>query len=322
MPVRPLHRLTALGRAAAQGLRRRLLAAPRPASAPLVAGTLADLGAEQAGAGGRERLPPPPTRPPAPQRHAAALHPGQPRALGAPGQPRPGRAVSPAHRAAGHAPALASPAVSLVLAPTVPGHRPRAPPATRARDGRPAHGAGGWQSPVGRGAHPGRAPAARRQRRQVDDPTLAARGPAAAPHGSDVGDLPAQSRPGHLGLRLPPGHRCALPPAPRLLRHRPRHAPRGPRRRAAPPDRRLGRPAAARGHPVRPAAPVPVSRQRPHVWAGVHRCRGGEGHHGAADSVSGTATERHLRALPRQRAARVPRPCARPGRGPVAARPP
>ncbi len=43
MPGRLLHRLIRLGRAAAQSLRRRLLAATRPAVAPLAAGTLADL---------------------------------------------------------------------------------------------------------------------------------------------------------------------------------------------------------------------------------------------------------------------------------------
>ena len=43
MPGRLLRRLITLGRAAAQGLRWRLLAATRPAAAPLVAGTLADL---------------------------------------------------------------------------------------------------------------------------------------------------------------------------------------------------------------------------------------------------------------------------------------
>ncbi|MDP9372010.1 MAG: integrase core domain-containing protein [Chloroflexota bacterium] len=43
MPGRLLHRLITLGRAAAQSLRRRLLAATRPAVAPLAAGTLADL---------------------------------------------------------------------------------------------------------------------------------------------------------------------------------------------------------------------------------------------------------------------------------------
>jgi len=43
MPVRLLHRLVTLGRAAAQGLRRRLLAATRPVVAPLAVGTLADL---------------------------------------------------------------------------------------------------------------------------------------------------------------------------------------------------------------------------------------------------------------------------------------
>src|SRR5215212_10069024 len=43
MWTRPLHRLLAAGRATAQTLRRRLAAATRPATAPLVAGTLADL---------------------------------------------------------------------------------------------------------------------------------------------------------------------------------------------------------------------------------------------------------------------------------------
>ena len=43
MPIRLLHRLIALGRAAARGLCWRLLAATRPASAPLVADTIADL---------------------------------------------------------------------------------------------------------------------------------------------------------------------------------------------------------------------------------------------------------------------------------------
>ena len=43
MPVRLLRRLIALGRTAAHGLRRRLLAATRPAVAPLAVGTLADL---------------------------------------------------------------------------------------------------------------------------------------------------------------------------------------------------------------------------------------------------------------------------------------
>jgi putative transposase len=43
MPGRLLRRLIAVGRAAAQAFHRRLLAAARPAAAPLVAGTLADL---------------------------------------------------------------------------------------------------------------------------------------------------------------------------------------------------------------------------------------------------------------------------------------
>src|ERR687885_2314533 len=43
MGTRLLHRLLAAGRAAAQTLRRRLAAATRPAAAPLLTGTLADL---------------------------------------------------------------------------------------------------------------------------------------------------------------------------------------------------------------------------------------------------------------------------------------
>src|SRR5919202_1752402 len=43
MCTRPLHRLLAASRAAALALRRRLLAATRPVTAPLLAGTLADL---------------------------------------------------------------------------------------------------------------------------------------------------------------------------------------------------------------------------------------------------------------------------------------
>ena len=42
MPIRLLHRLIAVGRAAAQGLRRGLLAATHPAVAPLGVGPLAD----------------------------------------------------------------------------------------------------------------------------------------------------------------------------------------------------------------------------------------------------------------------------------------
>jgi len=43
MRTRPLHRLLAAGRAAARALRRRLAAATRPATAPLLTGTVADL---------------------------------------------------------------------------------------------------------------------------------------------------------------------------------------------------------------------------------------------------------------------------------------
>jgi len=128
--------------------------------------------------------------------------------------------------------------------------------------------------------------------------------------------------PRDLGLRLPAGHRSALPAAPRLLRHRARRAPRGACRCHAPPHGCLGRAAAARGHALRPAAPLPPPRQRPQVRAGLRPRCGGERHHGAVHGLSRPAAERHLRALPRQRPARMPGPCADPRRGPPAARAP
>jgi len=93
---------------------------------------------------------------------------------------------------------------------------------------------------------------------QRTKPDLAARPPSAAPARADVGHLPAQPRPRQLGVRLPPGHGPALPAAVRLLRRRTGHAARRPRGRDAPADQRLGRPAAARGHPCgqRPRHPI------------------------------------------------------------------
>jgi len=67
---------------------------------------------------------------------------------------------------------------------------------------------------------------------------------------------------------LPP-HRPVLPPAVCFLHHRIGLAPRGPCRRDASPNRRLGRPAAARGHPVRPATGLPHPRQRPQIWGAI-----------------------------------------------------
>ena len=93
---------------------------------------------------------------------------------------------------------------------------------------------------------------------QRTKPDLSARPPRAAPARANVGHLPAQPRPRQLGVRLPPGHGPALPAAVRLLRRRTGHAARRPRGRDAPADQRLGRPAAARGHPCgqRPRHPI------------------------------------------------------------------
>ncbi|CAA9547386.1 MAG: Mobile element protein, partial [uncultured Thermomicrobiales bacterium] len=132
---------------------------------------------------------------------------------------------------------------------------------------------------------------------------------------------PAQSRGRDLGLRLPASPRPPLPPRVRLLHHRARHTPRGPRRRHPPPDRRLGRPAAARGHALRPATTIPHPRQRQQVRASV-RARGrGERDHRAAHRLPRSQTECHLRAFPRQRPARVPRPRLGPRRSAPAACP-
>src|SRR5687767_10481046 len=57
-------------------------------------------------------------------------------------------------------------------------------------------------------------------RHQGHHPDLSSRRPCPAAARADVGDLPAQPRPGHLGLRLPP--------ALRVLRRRARLTPRGP----------------------------------------------------------------------------------------------
>lgn len=91
----------------------------------------------------------------------------------------------------------------------------------------------------------------------------------AAPRRPDLGDLPAEPRPRDLGLRLPPGHGSALPPTPCVRRGRARVAPRGLCRRHATSHGCPGRPTAARGHAVRPAATTPHPRPRQQVRAGL-----------------------------------------------------
>jgi hypothetical protein len=137
-----------------------------------------------------------------------------------------------------------------------------------------------------------------------------------------VGDVPAQPRPRQLGVRLPPGHRPPLPAAVRLLRRRTGHAARRPPGRDAPADRRRGRPAAARGHPLRPAPALPDPRQRWHVRAGVRPRRGGPWHHDPADPAAHATGACRVRTVPRARASRVPRPRARPRRAAAVPRAP
>ena len=114
----------------------------------------------------------------------------------------------------------------------------------------------------------------------------------------------------------------SFPRALRLLYRRSRLAAGRPGRRDATPDRRLGRPAGARGHAVRSGAARPDPRQRRQVWGAVRPCRGGEPHRGVAHARSSTPRERHLREVCRQRSARVPRPPPHPAQRTAAARAP
>ena len=108
MPARLLRRLIARGRAVVHRLRDQLMAATRPATAPVAAGALVDLARSQVGPAGRERAPAPAARHPAAERQATALHARRPGALGAPGQPHSRLAARAADRPAGDAAALAS----------------------------------------------------------------------------------------------------------------------------------------------------------------------------------------------------------------------
>ena len=104
-------------------------------------------------------------------------------------------------------------------------------------------------------------------------------------------------------MRLPADHRPALPAAVRALRRRAWHPPGRPLRRHAPPDRRLGCPAAARGHAVRPASPLSRPRSRQQVRASLRPRRGDDRDPRPAHGLPRAQAERHLRALPRERPA-------------------
>ena len=207
----------------------------------------------------RERPAAPAARGPPPPGHAARAHPRGPPPPHPPGAPGARLASRAPHRAAGHAAALAPPRVP----PRVAGQVRRGHQAAAGvrRDGRADPAAGRGEPAVGRRAHPRGTPQARPPGRQTHRPAPHARGAAAAATGgrADLGHLRPQPRRRDLGLRLPPGHRPAVPVALRVLRRRPRLPPGGPRRRHAAPHRRLGGAAAARGDAVRggPALPAP-----------------------------------------------------------------
>lgn len=88
----------------------------------------------------------------------------------------------------------------------------------------------------------------------------ARRGLPPPPAQSDLGDVPRQPYAGHLGVRFPADLRHPVSHHLHLLYHRVGLAARGACRGHARPHRCLGRPAAARGHTVRPGTPLPHPR--------------------------------------------------------------
>lgn len=211
----------------------------------------------------RERPPPSAAARASAQRQAPGRDAGGSRPPGAARRSRPclvsGTPPHPAGDAAALAPRRVPRALAAEVAPGV------GPPATPGGNHWPDPAAGDRQSSLGGRADPGRTGQTGRRCGQARYPGLPPQHPCPTATRADAGDVPAQSRPEHPGRRLPPGHRPGLPPALRLRRRRARHAPRAPRRCHAPPHRRPGRPAAARGDAVRPAPPVPHPRQRPQV---------------------------------------------------------
>jgi len=177
---------------------------------------------------------------------------------GAARRPRPRMATGAAARPTRDAAALAPRRVPRALATQVtPG---AGPPAARSGDHRPDPTAGGRQPPLGRGADPWRVGQARHPRGQAHHPDLLADLPCLTPTRAILGDVPAQPRPRDLGLRLPAGDGPPLPSPVRVLHRRAGHASGRACRRHAPPDRRLGRPAAAGGYLCWPRSPSGTTR--------------------------------------------------------------
>jgi hypothetical protein len=82
-----------------------------------------------------------------------------------------------------------------------------------------------------------------------------------------------------------------------------------------------GRAAAAEGDAGGNGAAVPDPRPRRQVRLRVRSCRGGHRHRGDPDAHPSAARQRRMRALPRQRPARVSGSHPDPGRAPPSARP-
>ena len=100
--------------------------------------------------------------------------------------------AAPRDRDPGHRPAVAAASLSRVLDPALWPHDRRSP-ARQRRDPGSRHPHGNCQPPLGRAAHPWRAPQARHRRGRAH--RLPADADAAAHTVSDLGDVPCQPRP-------------------------------------------------------------------------------------------------------------------------------
>ena len=164
-------------------------------------------------------------------------------------RPGPRLAAGLAARPARHITALASRGVPRALAMAVATWS--GPLAAPGRDRPPDSAHGGREPAAGRRTYPRRAVEAGTPRRRADDPDLPAHRAGPAPARAVMGGLPTQSRRRDLALRLPVDHRPPISTPVCFHCHRPWFAAGHPCWRDAAPNRRLGHPAAARGHAVR-----------------------------------------------------------------------
>jgi len=208
---------------------------------------------------------------------ATACHPGlapapghparQPALLGpaAPLLEQVGR--GPRHRRAGYGRALALLRVSHLLELAVQAGHALRPPSPAGR-GPGSHQEDGYRQLLGRAPHPGGTALPWLRGLRARRPALPSQ-PASRPEGwPDLDDVPPEPPGGHRLHGLLLGAHGFVPRPPRALRHPPRPARRGPRRRHDETDRGVGRPAASRGLPLRIGAALHELRPRRHLLGG------------------------------------------------------